>query len=105
VSRQAVAPYHAISSYPFMLRDIALWSNNNLSQDEILELIRSEAGPLLVRDRLFDIFNKEVDGVAKTSYAFNLVFQAYDRTLSDVEINGVMARIAEALTKKGLEVR
>jgi phenylalanyl-tRNA synthetase beta subunit len=33
------------------------------------------------------------------------VFQAYDRTLSDVEINGVMARIAEALTKKGLEVR
>jgi phenylalanyl-tRNA synthetase beta subunit len=54
---------------------------------------------------LFDIFNKEVDGVAKTSYAFNLVFQAYDRTLSDVEINGVMARIAEALTKKGLEVR
>lgn len=88
-----------------MLRDIALWSNGKLSQDEIIKIIRNEAGPLLVRDRLFDVFTKDFDGVQKTSYAFNLVFQSYERTLSDVEINEVMAHITDVLSKQGLEVR
>lgn len=97
--------YRPISSYPFMLRDIALWSNGKLSQEEIIKIIRKEAGPLLVRDRLFDVFTKDFDGVSKTSYAFNLVFQSYERTLSDIEINEVMTHITEVLTNKGLEVR
>ncbi len=105
IASQVNAPYRAISSYPFMLRDIALWSNGKLSQDQILEIIRTEAGPLLVRDRLFDVFTKDFDGESKTSYAFNLVFQSYERTLSDVEINEVMARITEKLSAQGLEVR
>lgn len=99
------APYRAISVYPFMLRDIALWSNGKLSQNEILNIIRTEAGSLLVRDRLFDVFTKDFDGVSKTSYAFNLVFQSYERTLSDVEVNEIMERITSALLKEGLEVR
>lgn len=105
VAQKISAPYRAISAYPFMLRDIALWSNNKLSQDEILNIIRTQAGPLLVRDRLFDVFKKDFDGVSKTSYAFNLVFQSYDRTLSDVEVNEIMARITDVLSKQGLEVR
>ncbi len=105
ISTQGLPPYRAISSYPFILRDIALWSNNTLSQEEILNIIRMEAGPLLVHDRLFDVFTKENDGARKTSYAFNLVFQAYDRTLSDAEINEIMAHLAGVLAAKGLEVR
>lgn len=105
VPQKISASYRSISVYPFMLRDIALWSNGELSQHEILEIIRKEAGPLLVRDRLFDVFAKDFEGVSKTSYAFNLVFQAYDRTLSDVEINEVMTKVTQKLTKDGMEVR
>lgn len=105
LSAQMSEHYRAISVYPFMLRDIALWSNNELSQDDILKIIRKEAGPLLVRDRLFDVFTKDFDGMKKTSYAFNLVFQAYDRTLSDAEINEVMERITHKLTQNNMEVR
>lgn len=94
-------PYKRISAYPFVLRDIAMWANEGITQDEILIIIRAEGGDLLVRDRLFDVFTKD----SKTSYAFNLVFQSHERTLSDVEINEVMARMTKALTAKGLEVR
>lgn len=107
VSYEPLAPssardtYRRISAYPFMLRDIAMWANGETTEDEILSIIRTEGGTLLVRDRLFDVFTKD----GKTSYAFNLVFQSPERTLSDVEINEVMARITEKLSEKGLEVR
>lgn len=84
-----------------MLRDIAMWANAGVSQEVIIKIIRTEGGALLVRDRLFDVFTKD----EKTSYAFNLVFQSPERTLSDIEINEVMARITAKLAGAGLEVR
>lgn len=97
--------YSRISAYPFMLRDIAVWAEVGIFQEEIISIIQEEAGVLLVRDRLFDVFEKDFDGVKKTSYAFNLVFQSYDRTLTDVEVNEIMARITAKLIARGLEVR
>ena len=97
--------YQSFSVYPFMLRDIAMWAPVGITQEDILAIIRTEGGALLVRANLFDVFTKEVDGVSKTSYAFNLVFLSYERTLSDVEINEVMSRITEKLSARGLEVR
>lgn len=100
-----LAPYRPISAYPFMLRDIAMWSDGKITKDDIVAIIRAEGGGLLVRDRLFDVFAKDFDGVQKTSYAFNLVFQSHDRTLSDVEVNEIMSRITAKLSERGLEVR
>lgn len=97
--------YAKISAYPFILRDIAMWSDGKMKQEEIIAIIRAEGGELLVRNRLFDVFEKDFDGVQKTSYAFNLVFQSHDRTLSDVEVNEIMSRITEKLSASGLEVR
>lgn len=99
------AHYEKPSAYPFMLRDIAVWASGETTKEDIFAIIRTEGGDLLVRDRLFDVFEKDFGGTKKTSYAFNLVFQSHERTLSDVEINEVMARITEKLSEQGLEVR
>ncbi len=101
IPSSTLTAYRRISAYPFMLRDIAMWASGEITKDEILGIIRTEGGILLVRDRLFDVFTKD----SKTSYAFNLVFQSHERTLSDVEINEVMARITEKLSARGLLVR
>ena len=51
---------------------------------------------------LFDEFKKD----GKTSYAFRLVFQSYDRTLTDQEVNEVMNTITEKITEQeGWQVR
>ncbi len=103
---QANTIYRKISAYPFMLRDIAVFVPIETSQDEISALIVSQAGELLVRVRLFDIFTKTFeDGSQKTSYAFRLVFQSYEKTLSDDEANVIMERITAAVSARGWEVR
>lgn len=105
VSEVAHAPYRPISAYPFVLRDIALWVPEGVSNEEVLALIRAEGGELLAASRIFDVFVKDFDGVKKTSYAFNLVFQSYEKTLSDDEVNAIMERVTAALVGRGYEVR
>jgi len=45
---------------------------------------------------LIDSFQKD----GKVSYAFRIVFQSYERTLTDEEINAIMNRVTEALKKE-----
>ncbi|MEK9201366.1 MAG: hypothetical protein AAB944_00165, partial [Patescibacteria group bacterium] len=90
-----------ISPYPFALRDISLFVPSGITSEAVLSVIAYEAGVLLVRGHLFDVFEKEnSDGVKQTSYAFRLVFQSFEKTLSEGEINNVMANIVGALEKE-----
>jgi phenylalanyl-tRNA synthetase beta chain len=96
-----LSPYHPFSIYPFVLRDIAVWTPEGTTAEAVAELIRDNAGALLFRSDIFDTFSKG----GKTSYAFHLVFQSMDRTLSDEEVNGHMKTVTDALSAKGWEVR
>jgi phenylalanyl-tRNA synthetase beta subunit len=93
--------YEPFSRYPFITRDIALWVSEGTSADEVLEVIRTHAGELLVRSAKFDEFTKE----GRTSYAFRLVFQSMDRTLFDEDANHRMESIYAAVKERGWEVR
>jgi phenylalanyl-tRNA synthetase beta chain len=101
-SEVALGPFKVFSIYPFALRDIAVWTPSGTEESEAALLIQKEAGELLVRMDLFDRFEKE----ERISYAYRLVFQADDRTLSDTDLDPVMERITAALNKnEGWEVR
>jgi len=94
--------YNKISQYPFMLRDIAVWTPAGISKDEVLEIIRKEVGELLVRTTLFDEFSKD----DRVSYAYHLVFLSNEKTLTDDEVNKIMGSITEKMNdKKDWEVR
>ena len=49
----------------------------------------------------FDEFKKG----EKISYAFRLVFQSFEKTLTDGEVNTVMQAVAKSVEKKGWGVR
>lgn len=72
-----------------------------LESDAVLDVIRREAGELLVRSELFDRFEKG----DRISYAFRLVFQSFEKTLTDVEVNEIMGKVMDAVKAKGWEVR
>ncbi|HEY4487542.1 MAG TPA: hypothetical protein VI483_02130, partial [Candidatus Paceibacterota bacterium] len=94
--------YKPFSRYPFALRDIALWVSEDISAGDVEKIIAKNAGELLITRKLFDEFRKD----GKISYAFRLVFQSFERTLSDEEVNGVMEKIIKNLEKKeGWKVR
>ncbi len=93
--------YQKVSPYPAMSRDIALFVAGGEAVATVAAELTTAAGPLLVRHSLFDTFTKD----GRTSYAFRLVFQATDRTLTDEEMNQIMEGVYEAAKNKGWEVR
>lgn len=92
------APY---SQYPHMSRDIALWTPEGTKAEDIEALIRAHSGKLLVRLSLFDTFAKD----GRVSYAFRLIFQSFERTLTSEEVDAIMGKITEEMQAKGFEVR
>ena len=82
------------SLFPFISRDIAVWVPEGTSAEEIQKIIKEDMGDMVVRGpELFDEFSKD----GKKSYAFRLVFQSFERTLTDAEINEIMAKITNEI--------
>jgi len=98
---KSITTFKQYSQYPFILRDIATWLPDLQTPPDAEKIIKSEGGEWLVRVNLFDQFSKN----DKTSCAFRLVFQSMDRTLTDEDVNAVIARITKALTKEGYIIR
>ena len=100
------------SLYPYVTRDIACWVPENISADELAKIYHEFGTELLVQNPiLVDTFKKPArsddhsGGDDKISYAFRLVFQSYDRTLTTEEINLIMSKITEKLSSLGYIVR
>ena len=95
------------SLFPFIARDIAVWAPENVKSKEVKEniqqVIKENEEELLIKGPdLFDEFKKE----NQISYAFRLVFQSYDRTLTDAEVNEIMNAITEKIKENdGWQVR
>ena len=70
--------------------------NDPLTAARIESALREEAGPLLRRLELFDVFRFS-DG--RSSLAWRLLFQADDRTLTDAEVNAIQERVVRRITE------
>lgn len=80
-------PAPVLSAFPALHQDIALVVDEVVPAEEVRRVIAEGAGDLLEDVRLFDIFRGEQLGAGKKSLAFELVFRAADRTLTDEEVN------------------
>jgi len=105
VQDQTPNTYKAVSLYPHIVRDIAVWVPSGVSWEDIHALALQIDSPLVVRIDCFDTFEKEIDGIKKTSYAFRFVLQSQERTLTDAEANEVADKMYAILKEKGYEVR
>jgi phenylalanyl-tRNA synthetase beta chain len=98
----ALAAFRPFSVYPSATRDVAVWSPEGTEETEVANLIIANAGDLLARIDLFDKFAKD----GRVSHAFRLVFESFEKTLSDAELGPVMEKVTAALNvKEGWQVR
>lgn len=93
--------YKPFSLYPAVSRDIALWVTEGTEPEEVESVLNTHASDLRVKTTLQDVFTKE----GRTSFAFRLVFQSYEKTLTDEEVNAVMDAVYNAVQNKGWEAR
>jgi phenylalanyl-tRNA synthetase beta chain len=96
--------HQPLPRYPAVQRDMAFVIDRpQLTAAEVEAAIRAEAGPLLRRVAVFDVF-RFPDG--RRSVAWRLTFQAEDRTLTDDEVNAIHARVAERVgARLGITLR
>ncbi len=91
--------YRPISVHPAAVRDLAVLVPRGTKVVEVLNKI-NEAGGKLVRDvDLFDIYTGEGISEGKENFAFHIIYQAEDRTLSSKEIDEIHQKIIENLEK------
>lgn len=82
------------SVYPFIVRDISLWVPKSIESEEILNIIKQNTNELVIQGPyLFDSFEKE----DKISYAFRMIFQSFNKTLTDKEVEEIMEKITSKL--------
>jgi phenylalanyl-tRNA synthetase beta chain len=90
------------SVYPFITRDIAVWLPEGIKPEQLIDIYKDFGTELLINEpKLFDSFTKN----GKTSFAYRLVFQSSEKTLTDEEINKIMSEITEKIVSFGWEVR
>ena len=80
-------PAPVLSSFPALHQDIALVVDEETPAETVRRVVEEGAGDLLESVELFDVFRGEQLGEGKKSLAFQLLFRAGDRTLTDEEAN------------------
>jgi len=86
-------------------RDIAVLVDDATPMGEVLRLVRSNAGPMLVEARLFDEYRGQQIGPGKVSYAIALRFQP-ESAADEKGVEKALNRVRGALTHHlGAEIR
>ena len=96
-SKQVV--YQEVSKYPSIERDLALVVPEATLYEAIESSIHAAKLTALKESRVFDIFESEKLGHQKKSVAINFVFNAADKTLTDVEIDAMMQVLIQQFEK------
>ncbi len=92
--------YQKFSAYPYIVRDVAVFVPEATAETEIQNVIREKAGSLCLQINLFDVFVKDFPEGTKKSCAFRLIFQSFERTLEDTEVNAIMDGVYKNIAAK-----
>jgi phenylalanyl-tRNA synthetase beta chain len=87
----------AVPTLPPVLEDLAVIVDETIPAGQVADLIRQTGGRIVTGVRLFDIYHGEKIGAGKKSLAYNITYQARDKTLSDKDVAGIRARIVRRL--------
>ena len=99
-------PAPRLSAFPALHQDLALVVDDEIPAETVRRVVESAAGELVESVELFDVFRGEQLGDGKKSLAFNLIFRAPDRTLTDEEVNEYRVQAAEkARVELGAQMR
>lgn len=95
------AVFHGVSSYPYVTRDVSFWTEEQDAEIFFKKTIQKAETEHLKKVYLLDIFEKE----GRVSYAYSLIFQSMNKTLTDIEVESDMKKIIETLEEQGCELR
>ncbi|RMD73751.1 MAG: phenylalanine--tRNA ligase subunit beta [Lentisphaerae bacterium] len=93
--------YTPVSPYPPTSRDMAILAPESMEHATILQAIRESGVKHIESVSLFDIYrDPEVLGPDRKSMAYSVTYRAFDRTLTDEEVNALHEQLRNGLINK-----
>lgn len=99
------AEYRPVPRYPAVSRDVALVIGQDVAAAQVEVAIRAAGGVLVERVTLFDLYQGEHVKAGDRSLAYNIVYRAPDRTLTDADVEVAHGEVRRALQGLGAELR
>jgi phenylalanyl-tRNA synthetase beta chain len=98
--------FSPVAKYPSVERDIAIVLDETIPSSRVQEIIRTFPTELIEEVSVFDYFKGGNIPQGKKSLAFNIIYRAQDRTLTDQEIEGLHVELVQdILEETGGELR
>ena len=93
VNRTSNIKFKEIPKYLGMEKDVAFVVKKNVSNKEIMDIIKKSGGRLLTDINIFDIYTGDKIGEDEISIAYKLKFEDVNKTLTEEEVMDVFNKI------------
>jgi len=98
--------FHHLPKYPPVYRDIALVIDEKTSAQNVYNIIYKFKNKFIEEIKVFDYYKGKSIPKGKKSLAYRLKYQAYDQTLTDIEVNTLHEKLTKILYQElGAEIR
>jgi len=91
------ARFQPISRYPSIRRDLAIVVDSDTAAADLQRVVAEAAGSLLQELVFFDVYQGKGVETGRKSIAFGLILQDYSRTLTEQDIESIVARVTGRL--------
>lgn len=92
--------FKALSKFPSIRRDLAVVVDDEVSGQQVLDVINQTLPEILKEVRIFDVYKGNGVDSGRKSVALGLILQESSRTLTDQDVDSATAKVVEKLEKK-----
>ena len=100
ISTTCLPEYKALSKYPSIRRDLAVVIDDEVSSQQILDVINDAEPEILKEVRIFDVYKGKGVDSGRKSVALGLILQESSRTLTDQDVESTTANVVAKLEKQ-----
>jgi len=100
IGYRKIPKFQEVSKFPAIRRDLAIVVDETLASQTVSDCIKRVAPDILKNLQLFDVYSGQGIDPGKKSLAYGLTLQKLDQTLTDDEVNDVLANIMSILNKE-----
>ena len=100
VTQRGLPRHASISRFPSVRRDLAFVMAADIPAGDVLATLQQVASAIVIDLELFDQYRGKGVAEDQKSLAFRVVMQDTQRTLTDMEVEDAVAKLADAVTRQ-----
>jgi len=98
--RNEVNGFEPVSRFPSIRRDLSVLLDQDIAVASVLSSLRDELGSVLIKAELFDLYRGQGVADDAKSISLSFVWQHKDKTMTDEEVEQLMAQVLLLLETK-----